>query len=66
MDLDEINIRVRDIKMVKNDPEHAHLLEDDLYVDVIKSFASSPDPNTREKARAALRAHAIEFPRWCA
>lgn len=47
------------------DPEAAHSMEDDMFVDVLRAIADGA-PNAQEMAREALKSVALDFPRWCA
>jgi hypothetical protein len=60
-----INDRVATIAKVSGDPEAAHSMEDGLYLTTLQAIASGA-PNAAELAAAALKADALDFPRWCA
>lgn len=65
MNTKQIKAKVAEIEACKDDPEKAHALEDDLYMEVLQAIrdgAMNPD----ELAREALESSFIDFPRWCA
>lgn len=49
----------------RHDPEHAHSLEDKLFIDVLTEIAKG-EGDAAELAKAALRSRELEFPRWTA
>jgi hypothetical protein len=51
------------IEQDKGDPEAAHTREDVLHSEVLRQIANGAE-NAQELARAALRSHSIDFPRW--
>lgn len=60
----ELNVWLRavDIYAARHDDEHAHNLEDALYLDVLRAIADGA-PNAAELARDALRTQEINFSR---
>lgn len=67
MDVSHVQQRVQAIADVSDDPEAAHILEDDLFVETFKAInAESTDPHAQALAGAALASRAITFERWCA
>lgn len=56
---------VENIKMIANDDEIAHHLEDGLREQFIKYVAMRED-DLGEKARIVLSTNDIKFARWCA
>jgi hypothetical protein len=67
MDVSHVRQRVQAIADAADDPEDAHMREDQLLVDVLKVIAdSSTDDQARALAGAALETRKIEFERWCA
>lgn len=64
MTLDEIENRLREISRHKDDPEHAHGLEDKLWEDVLAHIANNDGmPLNSLYAREALKTKRISFPR---
>jgi hypothetical protein len=66
MDFAALCARVAAIRAERNDPESAHLLEDELWRDVLDLIANGKCPDARGWATAALVTKGIEFPRWSA
>ncbi|GAP46877.1 hypothetical protein [Streptomyces azureus] len=67
MEVSQVRQRVQAIADAADDPEDAHMREDQLLVDVLKVIAdSSTDDQARGLANAALETRKIEFERWCA
>jgi len=64
--LDDVVARVAEIQAAATDAEHAHGLEDDLWMDVLRAIAAGRCDEPRVCAKAALRSRDIEFGRWCA
>lgn len=60
MTREELKTRIEKIIERGGDPETAHSMEDDLHIDIIKSFA--PEWVTEEVQRLSD----VDFPRWCA
>jgi len=65
MNIKEIEVELDRIKKAKGDQETAHLLEDDLWHDVLKAIADGAD-NPQELAVKCLETDAIKFDRWYA
>ncbi|MER5461662.1 hypothetical protein ABT010_13430 [Streptomyces sp. NPDC002668] len=67
MDVSHVQQRVQAIAEASGDPEAAHSLEDDLFVDVLKTInAESTDPRAQALAGAVLTSREINFERWYA
>ena len=67
MDVSHVQQRVQAIAEASGDPEAAHSLEDDLFVDALKVInAESVDPQAKALAGAALASREINFERWYA
>lgn len=59
--------RINQIKAEADDPELAHIDEDSLRADVLKSIIeTSTDPISVELAKLALSTSKIDFSRWYA
>ncbi len=63
--LGTIQKRLEEIRACIDDPENAHSLENDLFLDVLEAI-SNGSSNAQELAEAALKSTELEFPRWCA
>ena len=68
MTIKEIRERINEIKDRSSSNEDAHILEDKLYVDFIKSIAEdiSLPAKIKDQATIVLEARGIKFTRWCA
>jgi hypothetical protein len=67
MDVSHVRQRVQAIADGADDPEVAHMNEDDLFVDVLTEISNtSTDPRAQALAGAALDTRKIEFERWYA
>jgi hypothetical protein len=66
MTLIEVKARVAAIFGAAGDPERAHGLEDELYLDVLRAIATGRclDYPPEDFAEEALRASAVSFPRY--
>jgi hypothetical protein len=63
--VETIRRKVAAIERMADDPEGQHLLEDTLYISVLRTIArGAPDP--QELAREALEASKLEHVRWYA
>ena len=64
MELGLVQAKLKDIesKALGHDDEVAHILEDDLYSEVLRYHAA----NGCEISKEALKSKRIEFARWCA
>jgi hypothetical protein len=49
----------------KNDPEMAHGMEDDMFIDVLRAIADGA-PDAQELAREAIKSVLLDYPRWYA
>lgn len=66
MTVDEIEMRVGEIRAMDGDPERAHSNEDDLHQQVLAAIANGECADPAECAKAALETLEIKFARWCA
>lgn len=67
MDVSQVRQRVQAIADTAPDFEAQHILEDDLFADVLASIAiTSTDARARALAGAALKAREINYERACA
>lgn len=65
--VEDVKRIVEEIRDVRHDDERAHAMEDDLYKAVLCAIATYRTDNTAAQLAAeALKAHDIEFARWCA
>lgn len=64
MTIEEVEKRIAKIEATKHDPEAAHILEDELYVDVLKYVRSCCDEPIFSMVTKALSTQFIDFPRW--
>ena len=63
---DFVKSRVAEIRRAKNDAEHAHGLEDELYEDVLRAIARGACEDVAACCKAALATKRMKFPRWTA
>ncbi|QLL68638.1 hypothetical protein GTO82_07205 [Lactobacillus johnsonii] len=66
MDIKDVVDQVKEIKEEQSDPEVAHLLEDNLYEQVLNMIASSKCSDPKSFAKEALKTKDILFRRWYA
>ena len=66
MTIDEVKERVKAIAVIAHDPESAHVLEDQLWEDVLECISANWSDNPRELAAQALMTRGIDFERWYA
>jgi len=67
VDVSHVRQRVHGIADAADDPEGAHMREDELLVDVLKAIAAGSDgDHAAALAGAALEVRKIQFERWCA
>lgn len=68
MTLEEATSRVDAIKQARRDPERAHVMEDQLYVDLAAFIWTDPrtDPEVAAIARTILTSRSVIFQRNCA
>ena len=66
MTIDEVREAVDHIAGITHDAEAAHSLEDRLYSALLSSIADGTCDDPQACASEALRAAAVDFPRWCA
>lgn len=64
MKFDQIKRTLAYIDHVKDDPEEAHIVQDDLYLKVLEAIAGGKCDNPQKAAKEALKANNIDFPRW--
>lgn len=64
MKKNEVEARVEAIRMCAGDPESAHGMEDDLYVEILQLAAEGHD--VQEIAAIALKVQEMDFARWYA
>lgn len=65
MTIEEVKARVAEIEALKDDDAHAHVLQDQLFVDVLRFIGKSAELEECPKlAGAALAVLDIEFCRW--
>lgn len=63
--LEEIKIRIQEIKDISYDNEKAHGYEDQLREDILKAISEGAE-NAQEMAKLALSTNDIKFSRWYA
>ena len=63
---EDVRERVAEIEADSADDEAAHVMEDELYTDVLYAIAHSECDSPKECAAEALKAGEIAFCRWCA
>lgn len=66
MDIKDVIDQVKEIKEAQLDPEVAHLLEDNLYEQVLNEIAFGNCSNPKTFAKEALKTKNISFSRWYA
>jgi hypothetical protein len=68
MNVQDVEARVKAIEAVLDDPEGAHIDEDELHSNVLYyiSTADIPRKDMRLLAQAALKTHALDMTRWYA
>lgn len=64
MDIKDVIDQVKEIKEEQSDPEVAHLLEDNLYEQVLNEIAFGSCSNPKIFAKQALKTKDISFRRW--
>ena len=67
MTIEEVKTRLKKIKEVKDDYEHAHILEDRLFHDFVKAiieFSYQSKENIIQLAQEVYKSRDIEFTRW--
>ena len=65
LDVDGIRARVDAVNQSSWDNERAHEYEDGLYIEVLWAIAAGVE-NAAELAQESLKAHDIDYIRWCA
>ena len=65
MTIEEIKERLKAIETIKDDDEVAHILQDELYEDVLHAIAEGSE-NAKDLAIEALKVMYIDFARWFA
>lgn len=66
MEIKDVIDGVKEIKEEQSDPEVAHLLEDNLYEQVLNEIAFGKCSNSKKIAKEALKTKDIPFRRWYA
>ena len=66
MEIKDVIEQVKEIKEEQSDPEVAHLLEDNLYEQVLNEIAFGKCSNSKKIAKEALKTKDIPFKRWYA
>ncbi len=66
MTKDEVLGRLTAIREIRGDDESAHGMEDDLYLDLLKSIAGGSCDDPSGCAALAIQSKDIDFCRWCA
>ncbi|MBD0888705.1 hypothetical protein GRI01_00410 [Lactobacillus gasseri] len=66
MEIKDVIDGVKEIKEEQSDPEVAHLLEDNLYEQVLNEIAFGKCSNSKKIAKEALKTKDIPFSRWYA
>jgi hypothetical protein len=66
MTLDDVRRRLDEIRARRNDPEVAHMLQDELYRDVLAAIAIGICEDPKALADEACKAMLIPFVRWYA
>lgn len=66
MEIKDVIDGVKEIKEEQSDPEVAHLLEDNLYEQVLTEIAFGKCSNSKKIAKEALKTKDIPFRRWYA
>jgi hypothetical protein len=66
MQVADVEACVAEISQVADDPEKAHMLEDELWERVLEAIAQRETTDPEGIAEAALQTRKIHFPRWCA
>jgi hypothetical protein len=62
VELGLVQARLKDIESLAHDDERAHIIEDDLYSEVLRYHANKGCEISKE----ALKSKRIQFARWCA
>ncbi len=63
---DQVRSRVRAIEAVAGDDERAHIMEDELWEDVLTEIAEGKSADDVGCAREALKTKRLDFARYCA
>ena len=67
LSIESVKQQVNLIKEKAGDPEHAHCLEDDLYLEVLEyATKHCSDVVVRAMAIEAIKTQETDFERWCA
>lgn len=56
---------VNDIKDSSRDFEAAHIMEDELYLKILRGIADGTCENPQQVAKEAIKTQNISFPRYC-
>ena len=64
--VEDVKARVEEIKeKVKTDPELAHSMEDNLFMDVLKAIAKGKCDDSTALAKEAVKTTKLKFERMC-
>jgi hypothetical protein len=66
MNIEDVELRVENIRERAGDDEVAHGMEDDLHQDVLRAIAAGTCSDPVGCAASALKTCDIDFARWCA
>ena len=66
MNTADIAVRLDKISKIADDGEAAHIVEDELYVDLLRAIADGSCINPAICAGKALESRKFDFQRWCA
>ena len=66
MNIKDVAARVAEIQRNMDDDEHSHMLEDNLYTDLLQSIRDGSCRNPKKCAAIALMTEHIMFSRWYA
>ncbi|WP_297952990.1 hypothetical protein [uncultured Lactobacillus sp.] len=64
--VNEVKKWVDSIKDSRSDFEAAHVLEDELYLKILRGIADGTCEDPQQVAKEAIKTQDINFPRYCA
>lgn len=64
--VNEVKKWVDSIKDSRRDFEAAHVLEDELYLKILRGIAAGTCEDPQQVAKEAIKTQDINFPRYCA
>lgn len=64
--VNEVKKQVDSIKDSRRDFEAAHVLEDELYLKILRGIAAGTCEDPQQVAKEAIKTQDINFPRYCA